>query len=91
MSLKKENRRLEGELKEMKTLLSVLRDLPLSRARDREEDGRKPSRASGSKKGAKGKGSPRKAKPREGARARGGDAGADRAQAAENEGAAPSA
>jgi hypothetical protein len=67
-SLKKENRRLEGELKEMKSLLSVLRDLPLSRPRDRGEDGRKPPRASGSKKSARGKGAARRAKLGEGSR-----------------------
>ena len=69
--LKGENLRLERELAEMKTLVSVLRDLPLNR--DRGAAQRKDSSARGSKMAVKGK--VRKKKPAEGLHARGEHAG----------------
>jgi hypothetical protein len=70
--LKGENRRLEQELAEMKTLVSVLRDLPLSRMKERGTSAR--CQEPGSRPSAKTK--VRKARSREGPHGRGEHAGA---------------
>src|SRR5262245_52277131 len=79
---KGENRRLERELAETKTLVSVLRDLPLSRMNDRGGAGRKDSSGPGSK-GVKRK--VRKTKPVEGPHGRS-EHGAPRAGGVAGEG-----